>query len=158
MQIILTENAIWNEENLKFGSCIPTQATPGSAGYDIRACIRNTLEIPAGKTVMVPLGFKCSIADVKIAALILPRSGLGAKEGIVLGNLVGLIDSDYHEEWMCAVWNRNIRKTICIDPMMKLAQIIFVSVYSPAFELSEEFSATTTRTGGFGSTTKKESK
>jgi dUTP pyrophosphatase len=154
MQIILTENAIWNEKHLLQGTVVPTQATPGSAGYDIRACIRNTLEIPAGKTAIVPLGFKCSIADIGIAALILPRSGLGAKEGIVLGNLVGLVDSDYQEEWMCAVWNRNVTKTIFIDPMQKLAQIIFVPILSPTFESVTEFSAKTTRTGGFGSTTK----
>lgn len=154
MQLIKTETALWNEDYYKEGSFTPTKATEESAGYDIRACIRNTLVINPGDCILVPLGFKCYIEDTNTAALVLPRSGLGAKEGIVLGNLVGLIDADYQEEWKCAVWNRNANKTVLIEPCMKLAQIIFVPVVHPVFKEVEEFTNSTKRIGGFGSTDK----
>ena len=156
MQIILTETAKQLEKDFSTEqdkvSFIPSRATLHSAGYDIRACIETSVRILPGKTAFIPLGFHCHIADSSVAALILPRSGLGSKEGIVLGNSVGLIDADYQNEWMCAIWNRNEIKVIHIHPAMKLAQFIFVPVLTPELEIVEEFTEETERKGGFVST------
>ena len=153
MQIILSESAIQLEETYSNqGSFIPQRATDGSAGYDIRACIAHSLRLEAGKCLLIPLGFYVHIADQHVAGLILPRSGLGFNEGIVLGNSVGLIDSDYQNEWMCAVWNRNFKTDIIINPMQTIAQILFFPVVLPEFEVVTAFDQETERTGGFGST------
>lgn len=131
---------------------IPTQGTVESAGYDIRACIPAPITILAGECIKIPLGFSCHINLGGWAGLLLPRSGLGALHGVVLGNLVGLIDSDYQEEWQCAIWNRNFGDSITIKPMDKLAQVVFIPVIRPTFEIEDQFGHITTRTGGFGST------
>ena len=149
MKVILTELAKASDKPNQF---IPKQGTPESAGYDIRACIVRSMTIFAGECVRIPLGFHCHIDNASIAALILPRSGLGATHGIVLGNLVGLIDADYQQECQCAVWNRNMDGTIVINPADKLAQVIFVPVLQPQFTVVGSFEKTTVRTGGFGST------
>lgn len=151
MKVILTEQAkqISIAENNIF---IPHKGTVDSAGYDVRACIHIPVVIHAGECIMIPLGFRCHIDNVSHAGLLLPRSGLGALHGVVLGNLAGLIDSDYQNEWQCAVWNRNFGDSITIRPMDKLAQVIFVPIVHPTFELVDDFTSTTTRIGGFGST------
>lgn len=159
MQLILTENAVnlsaqMKDELNQYVSFTPDRATDGSAGYDIRACIASPMRLLPGQTLMIPLGFHAFIEDQNLAALVLPKSGLGANEGIVLGNLVGLIDSDYQNEWMCAVWNRNTnpRAIYTIYPGQKLAQILFVPVVLPNFTLVDKFTKATERLGGFGST------
>lgn len=151
MKIILTELA----KELQLGSkhtFMPNRGTTESAGYDIRACIVRPLTIYAGECIRIPLGFYMHINDVELAGLILPRSGLGATHGIVLGNLVGLIDADYQEEWQCAIWNRNTEGSIVISPLDKIAQIMFVPVVHPKFEIASSFPKSTSRIGGFGST------
>lgn len=157
MQIILSESAIQLEETYSNqGSFIPQRATDGSAGYDVRACIAHDYRLEAGKCLLIPLGFHVHIEKEQVAGLLLPRSGLGANEGIVLGNSVGLIDSDYQNEWMCAVWNRNFKGDVIIRPMQKIAQILFIPVVLPEFEVVTSFTESSERTGGFGSTDKVE--
>lgn len=128
---------------------LPTYVTPGSAGLDLRACLDDRLELMPGKTTLLPTGFAIHIADANLAALILPRSGLGHKQGIVLGNLVGLIDSDYQGQLMISVWNRG-QAAFIIQPGERIAQLVFVPVVQAEFNLVEEFDGSERGTGGFG--------
>ena len=130
---------------------LPTYATTGSAGLDLRACLDEVIEIAAGETVLVKTGLAIYIEDPNFAGLILPRSGLGHKHGIVLGNLVGLIDSDYQGELMVSVWNRG-QKTFRLEPGERLAQYVLVPVVQAQFEQVNEFVATERGAGGFGHT------
>jgi dUTP pyrophosphatase len=131
---------------------LPTYATPGSAGLDLRACIEQAMDIEPGQTVLVPTGLSIHIADPAYAAMILPRSGMGHKNGIVLGNLVGLIDSDYQGPLMVSTWNRS-QKTFRLEPMERLAQLIIVPVVQAQFQVVQEFDQASDRgAGGFGST------
>ena len=130
---------------------LPAYATPGSAGLDLRACIDAALTLAPGETKLVPTGIAIHIADAGYAALILPRSGLGVKSGIVLGNLVGLIDSDYQGPLMCALWNRS-DTPFALQPMERIAQLVVVPVAQLAFNIVEEFNASARGAGGFGST------
>ncbi len=131
----------------------PHYATPGSAGLDLRACLSEALHLPPGGTVLIPTGMAIHLADPGLAAMILPRSGLGHKHGIVLGNLVGLIDSDYQGEIMVSVWNRS-QEAFTIQPMDRIAQLVVVPVLQVAFNVVEQFDASHRGAGGFGSTGK----
>ncbi len=131
----------------------PHYATPGSAGLDLRACIAEPLDIQPGQTVLVPTGMAIHLADPGLAAMILPRSGLGHKHGIVLGNLVGLIDSDYQGELMVSVWNRG-QQEFLLNPLDRIAQLVVVPVLQVAFNVVSDFSASDRGEGGFGSTGK----
>lgn len=129
---------------------MPTRATDGSAGIDLRACIDTPLTIKAGSTELVGTGLAVYIQDPDYAGMILPRSGLGHKHGIVLGNLVGLIDADYQGELMVSVWNRSDTDFV-LNPAERMAQYIVVPVARPEFEVVTEFSDTSARgAGGFG--------
>ena len=128
---------------------LPTYATSGSAGLDLRACIDDVLDIAPGTTTLVPTGLAIHIADPDLAAVILPRSGLGHKHGIVLGNLVGLIDSDYQGQLMVSVWNRG-QESFSLQPGDRMAQLVFVPVVQAEFNLVEEFDASLRGEGGFG--------
>ena len=132
---------------------LPTYATSGSAGLDLRACVDETTVIEPGQTVLVKTGLSIYIQDSHFAGLILPRSGLGHKHGIVLGNLVGLIDSDYQGELMVSVWNRS-QTAFSLEPGERLAQYVLVPVVQAEFEQVEEFVATERGAGGFGHTGK----
>ncbi|EGY5284204.1 dUTP diphosphatase [Acinetobacter baumannii] len=132
---------------------LPSYATAGSAGLDLRACLDEAIEIEPGQTVLVKTGMAIYIHDVNFAGLILPRSGLGHKHGIVLGNLVGLIDSDYQGELMVSVWNRG-QTTFRLVPGERLAQYVLVPVVQAEFEQVEEFEETLRGAGGFGHTGK----
>ena len=132
---------------------MPAYATTGSAGLDLRACLDEAIEIAAGETVLVKTGLAIYIEDPNFAGLILPRSGLGHKHGIVLGNLVGLIDSDYQGELMVSVWTRG-QNTFRLEPGERLAQYVLVPVVQAEFEQVEEFVATGRGAGGFGHTGK----
>jgi len=132
---------------------LPHYATPGSAGLDLRACIDAPLVLEPGQTTLVPTGLAVHVADPGYAALILPRSGLGHKHGIVLGNLVGLIDSDYQGELMISTWNRG-RTTFTLNPLERLAQLVIVPVVQAQFNVVEAFAASERGAGGFGSTGK----
>ncbi|HAV4462113.1 TPA: dUTP diphosphatase [Acinetobacter baumannii] len=132
---------------------LPSYATAGSAGLDLRACLDEAIEIEPGQTVLVKTGMAIYIHDVNFAGLILPRSGLGHKHGIVLGNLVGLIDSDYQGELMVSVWNRG-QTTFRLEPGERLAQYVLVPVVQTEFEQVEEFEETLRGAGGFGHTGK----
>jgi dUTP pyrophosphatase len=132
---------------------LPAYATPGSAGLDLRACIDAPLTIEPGTTHLIPTGLAIHVADPAYAALILPRSGLGHKHGIVLGNLVGLIDSDYQGELMISTWNRG-QTAFVLNPMERLAQLVIVPVAQVAFNVVEDFASSERGTGGFGSTGK----
>ena len=132
---------------------MPAYATTGSAGMDLSACLDEAIEIAAGETVLVKTGLAIYIEDPNFAGLILPRSGLGHKHGIVLGNLVGLIDSDYQGELMVSVWNRG-QNTFRLEPGERLAQYVLVPVVQAEFEQVEEFVATGRGAGGFGHTGK----
>jgi len=132
-------------------SHLPAYATPGSAGMDLRACIDAPLTLPAGRVELVPTGIAIHIADPGLAAVILPRSGLGHKHGIVLGNLVGLIDSDYQGQLMVSCWNRSAA-AYTLQPLERLAQLVIVPVVRAAFDLVEDFEASERSAGGFGST------
>jgi dUTP pyrophosphatase len=129
---------------------LPAYATSGSAGMDLRACIDAPLTLAPGATELIPTGVAIHIEDSGYAALILPRSGLGHKHGIVLGNLVGLIDSDYQGPLMVSCWNRG-QQPFTVQPLDRLAQLVVVPVVHAAFHLVEEFEASTRGTGGFGS-------
>ena len=131
----------------------PHYATPGSAGLDLRACIDAPLEIRPGQTTLVRTGMAIHLADPGLAAMILPRSGLGHKHGIVLGNLVGLIDSDYQGELMVSVWNRG-QDGFTLNPLERIAQLVVVPVLQVAFDIVEDFDASARGEGGFGSTGK----
>lgn len=130
---------------------LPAYATSGSAGLDLRACIDAPLALPPGATELVPTGLSIHIADPAYAAMILPRSGLGHKHGIVLGNLVGLIDSDYQGPLMVSVWNRG-QQDFTLQPMDRLAQLVVVPVQQVEFEIVDEFEDSARGVGGFGST------
>jgi dUTP pyrophosphatase len=132
---------------------LPAYATGGSAGLDLRACIDAPLTLEPGQTVLVPTGLAIHIGDPGLAAMILPRSGLGHKNGIVLGNLVGLIDSDYQGQLMVSTWNRG-QTAFTLQPMDRLAQLVIVPVVQVGFNIVEEFAASDRGVGGFGSTGK----
>ena len=133
---------------------LPAYATAGSAGLDLRACINEALHIQPGTTHLIPTGLAIHLADPAYAAMILPRSGLGHKHGIVLGNLVGLIDSDYQGELMVSTWNRGNTEFI-LNPMDRLAQLVIVPVLQVRFNVVDEFDSSSRGAGGFGSTGKK---
>ena len=130
---------------------LPAYATQGSAGLDLRACIDEPIELVPGATTLIPTGLAIHISDPGFAALILPRSGLGHKHGIVLGNLVGLIDSDYQGELMVSCWNRG-SAAFTITPQERIAQLVIVPVQQVAFQEVSEFTVSDRGTGGFGST------
>lgn len=130
---------------------LPKTATAGSAGVDLRALVDETVVINPGDTYLVKTGLAIHIGDPSYAALILPRSGLGHKKGIVLGNLVGLIDSDYQGELMVSVWNRG-KESFELKPMERIAQLMVVPVVQPEFSIVESFEASERASGGFGST------
>ena len=132
---------------------LPAYATPGSAGLDLRACLDAPLDIAPGETHLIPTGLAIHIADPGYAALILPRSGLGHKHGIVLGNLVGLIDSDYQGQLMVSTWNRGTTP-FTLNPMERLAQLVIVPVTQVGFNIVDEFGASERGADGFGSTGK----
>jgi dUTP pyrophosphatase len=132
---------------------LPHYATAGSAGLDLRACIDAPLTLEPGQTVLVPTGLAIHLADPGYAAVILPRSGLGHKSGIVLGNLVGLIDSDYQGQLMVSTWNRS-QAAFTLQPMDRLAQLVIVPVLQVGFNVVEEFESSERGAGGFGSTGK----
>ena len=129
---------------------LPAYATPGSAGMDLRACIDAPLTLSPGQVELVPTGIAIHIADAGLAALILPRSGLGHKHGIVLGNLVGLIDSDYQGQLMVSCWNRG-EHHYALQAMERLAQLVIVPVVRAAFEVVDDFDASSRGANGFGS-------
>ena len=133
---------------------LPNYATAGSAGLDLRACIEAPLSIEPGSTHLIPTGLAIHIADSAYAAMILPRSGLGHKHGIVLGNLVGLIDSDYQGELMVSTWNRGATAFV-LNPMERLAQLVIVPVLQVGFRVVDSFEESDRGAGGFGSTGKK---
>ena len=133
---------------------LPQYATPGSAGLDLRACIAAPMTLKPGETNLVPSGIAIHIGDSGYAALVLPRSGLGHKHGIVLGNLVGLIDSDYQGQIFVSVWNRG-HAEFTIQPMERIAQMIIVPVLQVEFNVVPDFVASARGEGGFGSTGKK---
>jgi dUTP pyrophosphatase len=132
-------------------SHLPLYATPGSAGLDLRACIDGPLTLQPGETNLVSTGIAIHIADPGLAALILPRSGLGHKHGIVLGNLVGLIDSDYQGPLLVSCWNRG-REPFTLQPLDRIAQLVIVPVIQAQFESVDDFAASERAAGGFGST------
>jgi dUTP pyrophosphatase len=131
----------------------PAYATPGSAGLDLRACIDSALEIRPGQTELVPSGMAIHLGDPGLAAVVLPRSGLGHKHGIVLGNLVGLIDSDYQGQILVSVWNRG-QAVFTLKPMERIAQLVIVPVLQVKFNVVGEFEESGRGAGGFGSTGK----
>ncbi len=130
---------------------LPTYATAGSAGMDLRACVEEPLQIAPGETVLIPTGISIYIQDSGLAATILPRSGLGHKHGIVLGNLVGLIDSDYQGPLMVSLWNRS-NKEYQVNVGDRIAQLVLVPIIQTEFEIVKEFTATDRGAGGFGHT------
>ena len=130
---------------------LPQYATPGSAGLDLRACLDSPLTLQPGQTELIPAGMAIHIADPGLAAVILPRSGLGHKHGIVLGNLVGLIDSDYQGQLFVSTWNRG-NTAFTINPMDRLAQLVVVPVVQVGFNVVDEFASSDRGAGGFGST------
>jgi dUTP pyrophosphatase len=132
---------------------LPAYATPGSAGLDLRACIDKPIVLEPGQAELIPTGLAIHIGDPALAAMILPRSGLGHKHGIVLGNLVGLIDSDYQGPLMVSCWNRG-SQTFTVQPMERVAQLVIVPVVQARFRQVESFDATARGEGGFGSTGK----
>ena len=132
---------------------LPQYATAGAAGLDIRACLDAPVTLQPGDSQLVPSGIAIHIGDAGYAAIILPRSGLGAKNGIVLGNLVGLIDSDYQGQIFVSVWNRG-KSAFTIQPMDRIAQMVIVPVLQVQFNVVEDFEASSRGAGGFGSTGK----
>ena len=133
---------------------MPSYATPGSAGLDLRACLDAPLTLQPGAWQLVPTGMAMHLQDPAYAALILPRSGLGHKHGIVLGNLVGLIDSDYQGQLMVSAWNRSTT-AFTIEPMERIAQLVIVPVVQAQFNVVSEFAASQRGEGGYGSTGKR---
>jgi dUTP pyrophosphatase len=132
---------------------LPHYASSGSAGLDLRACVEKELVLDPGESQLVPTGIAIHIGDPGYAAVVLPRSGLGAKSGIVLGNLVGLIDSDYQGPLMVSLWNRG-KSGFAIQPLDRIAQLVVVPVVQVEFEVVDEFAASARGAGGFGSTGK----
>lgn len=129
---------------------LPAYATAGSAGLDLRVCLDEALQIAPQETVLLPTGLAIYIADPHLAAVILPRSGLGHKHGIVLGNLVGLIDADYQGELKISCWNRN-QEHFTVEPGERIAQLVFVPIVRAAFKVVDNFVETARGVGGFGS-------
>ena len=132
---------------------MPAYASQGSAGLDLRACIEHVMTLQPGETELIPTGMAIHIGDPGYAAMILPRSGLGHKHGIVLGNLVGLIDSDYQGQLFISCWNRG-RNAFMLSPMERIAQLVIVPVLQAQFNVVEDFAASERGEGGFGSTGK----
>jgi dUTP pyrophosphatase len=130
---------------------LPQYATPGAAGLDLRACLDAPLALEAGQSHLVSSGIAIHVADPAYAAIVLPRSGLGSKNGIVLGNLVGLIDSDYQGPLMVSLWNRG-KSAFTVQPLDRVAQLVIIPVAQVEFEVVEQFAASTRGAGGFGST------
>ena len=130
---------------------LPAYATPGSAGLDLRACLDEAIVLQPGQTALIPTGLSVHIADPGLAAMLLPRSGLGHKHGIVLGNLVGLIDSDYQGPLMVSCWNRG-STPFTVEPMERIAQMVIVPVVQARFRRVDAFDASDRGAGGFGST------
>ena len=128
---------------------LPQYATDGSAGLDMRACIDESISVAAGETVLIPTGLAIHVADPSLASVLLPLSGLGHKHGLVLGNLVGLIDSDYQGQVFISCWNRS-SKSYEVQPSERIAQMVFVPVEQVEFRVVEEFAATDRGAGGFG--------
>jgi len=128
---------------------LPHYATAGSAGLDVRACLDESLRVTPGETVLVPSGFAIHIGDPELAAVLLPRSGLGHKHGLVLGNLTGLIDSDYQGQVFVSIWNRG-SKEYSIEPGERIAQMVFVPVALVEFDIVDDFDSTSRGDGGFG--------
>lgn len=130
---------------------MPEYATDGAAGVDLRACLDEFLDVASGQTHLIPSGIAVHMADPGLAAVVLPRSGLGHKKGIVLGNLVGLIDSDYQGQIMISIWNRG-NETVTVEPGDRIAQMVFVPVKRVQFEVVEDFQPSARGEGGFGHT------
>ncbi len=135
----------------RMASQLPAYATPGSAGLDLRACLNGPLTLEPNAWQLVPTGIAIYLSDPNFAAIILPRSGLGHKHGIVLGNLVGLIDSDYQGQLMVSAWNRS-PKAFTIEPMDRIAQLVILPVVQAQFNIVTEFPASQRGEGGYGST------
>lgn len=135
----------------KMTELLPEYATEGSAGLDLRACIDEDIILRAGGTLLIPTGISIYIQDKNLCAMILPRSGLGHKNGIVLGNLVGLIDSDYQGQLMVSLWNRS-KDDFIITKMSRIAQLVIVPVVQAKFNVVDDFMATDRAESGFGST------
>lgn len=135
------------------GEYAPHYATPGAAGMDLRACIEAPVHVHPGETTLIPTGIAIHLADPGMAAMILPRSGLGHKHGIVLGNLVGLIDSDYQGQIFVSLWNRG-KEAFLLNPLDRIAQLVVVPVLQVAFNVVENFEESHRGAGGFGSTGK----
>lgn len=145
LQVRILDDRIGNE------IAFPEYATEGSAGLDLRACLDSPITLAPGETVLIRTGLSIHIADPSLAAMILPRSGLGHKHGIVLGNLVGLIDSDYQGELMVSCWNRG-NTAFTVDVGERIAQLVLVPVIQADFEIVSEFDVSSRGEGGFGST------
>ena len=139
--------------NPQMANHLPAYATIGSAGLDLRACIDTAITLQPNETYLIPTGLAIHLANPHYAAVLLPRSGLGHKHGIVLGNLVGLIDSDYQGELKVSVWNRS-HTAFTIEPMERIAQMVIVPVMQAAFKVVDEFATSERGEGGFGSTGK----
>jgi len=135
----------------RMADALPAYATPGSAGLDLRACLDAPLELLPGAAALIPTGLAVHIGDPQFAAMLLPRSGLGHKHGIVLGNLVGLIDSDYQGPLMVSCWNRS-STTYTVQPMERIAQMVIVPVVQAAFRVVQNFESSARGESGFGST------
>jgi dUTP pyrophosphatase len=135
----------------RVASSLPAYATPGSAGLDLRACIEAPLVLEPGQAELIPTGLSMHIGDPGLAAMLLPRSGLGHKHGLVLGNLVGLIDSDYQGPLMVSCWNRG-RVAYTVQPLERIAQMVIVPVVQARWRVVEQFGASERGSGGFGST------
>ena len=133
---------------------LPAYATPGSAGLDLRACIDAPILLQPGQTELIPSGIAIHLDDSSLAAMVLPRSGMGHKHGIVLGNLVGLIDSDYQGQILVSLWNRGAA-VFTLNPMERIAQLVVVPVVQVAFNVVDDFTQSTRGAGGFGSTGKR---
>jgi dUTP pyrophosphatase len=138
----------------RMAELLPAYATAGSAGLDLRACLDGPLRLEPGQTALVPTGLAIHIGDAGLAAMILPRSGLGHRHGIVLGNLVGLIDSDYQGPLMVSCWNRGAAPFV-IEPMERIAQLVIVPIVQAQFRRVDRFETSHRGTGGFGSTGKR---
>jgi dUTP pyrophosphatase len=139
--------------NEKIRSQLPAYATHGSAGLDLRACIDDPITLKAGDTALIPTGLAIHLDDPGLAAVIIPRSGLGHKHGIVLGNLVGLIDSDYQGQLMVSCWNRG-KEPFIVNPLERIAQLVIVPVVQVELNVVESFDESARGAGGFGSTGK----